>query len=234
MTTDATPDFLRIVKSPQLVRELAAEVIRDAIMSGALAPGERLVEAALSKRMGVSRPSIREALSQLAAEKLVTMTPNKGPSVATITWEDAAQIYEVRAMLEGEAAFLFAARASKENLFTMREALGQFEDAISSHDSAGLLISTERFYQVMLNGCGNHIIAELLQGLKARIGVLRTRSMSRPGLVKHSLKEMTAMLKALQAKNGETARAAAHVHVRAAAIAARESFHELSEKVLAV
>ena len=63
MTTDA-PDFLRIVKSPQLVRELAAEVIRDAIMNGALAPGERLVEAALSKRMGVSRPSIREALSQ--------------------------------------------------------------------------------------------------------------------------------------------------------------------------
>ena len=52
----------------------------------------------------------------------------------------------------------------------MREALGQFEAAISSHDSAGLLISTERFYQVMLNGCGNHIIAELLQGLRREWG----------------------------------------------------------------
>jgi GntR family transcriptional regulator, trigonelline degradation regulator len=233
MIANTSPDFLKIVKSPVLLRELAADAIRDAILIGALAPGERLVEAALSKRMGVSRPSIREALSQLAAEKLVTMAPNKGPSVATITWEDAAQIYEVRAMLEGEAAFLFAARSSKEDLIGMRKALREFESAISRHDTAGLLSSTAGFYSFMLLGCGNHIIAELLQGLKARIGVLRARSMSRPGRVKHSLKEMSAMLKALETRDGNAARAATHSHVQAAAVAARDSFNELATKILA-
>jgi DNA-binding GntR family transcriptional regulator len=233
MIANTGPDFLKIVKSPMLLRELAADAIRDAILIGALAPGERLVEASLSKRMGVSRPSIREALTQLAAEKLVTMAPNKGPSVATITWEDAAQIYEVRAMLEGEAAFLFAARVSKEDLIGMRRALREFDSAISQNDTAGLLSSTASFYGFILQGCGNHIIAEILQGLKARIGVLRARSMSRPGRVKHSLKEMSAMLKALETRDGKAARAATHAHVRAAAIAAHDSFNELTIKILA-
>jgi GntR family transcriptional regulator, trigonelline degradation regulator len=228
MTADASPDFLKLAKSPVLLRELAADAIRGAIMVGALAPGERLVEATLSKRMGISRPSIREALSQLAAEKLVTMAPNKGPSVTTITWEDAANIYEVRAMLEGEAAFLFASRASKQDFAGMREALREFESAIPRNDIGALLSSTAGFYSIMLLGCGNHIIAELLRGLKARIGVLRSRSMSRPGRVRHSLKEMSAMLKALEIREGNAARAAALAHVRAAAVAARESFDGLA------
>jgi GntR family transcriptional regulator, trigonelline degradation regulator len=82
-------DFLTLVRSPVAVRELAADTLRQAIIRGDLLPGQRLIEAELSKRMGVSRPSIREALSQLAAEKLVTIVPNKGPSVANITWKEA-------------------------------------------------------------------------------------------------------------------------------------------------
>ncbi|RAI44873.1 GntR family transcriptional regulator [Rhodoplanes roseus] len=83
-------------------------------------PGERLVEATLAKRMGVSRPSIREAPTQLAAEKLVTITPNKGPSVAAITWSDAQDIYHVRARRANRCAasrhVQAAATAARESL----------------------------------------------------------------------------------------------------------------------
>ena len=67
-------------------------------------PESGSIESSLAKRMGVSRPSIREALSQLAAEKIVTITPNRGPAVATISWKEADSIYEVRALLESDAA----------------------------------------------------------------------------------------------------------------------------------
>ena len=61
-------------------------------------------------RPGVSRTSIREALRSLAAEKLVTIVPNRGPSVTRISWEEADAIYQVRALLEGEAMALLARR----------------------------------------------------------------------------------------------------------------------------
>ena len=226
------PDFLTLVRSPVAVRDLAADTLRQAIIRGDLLPGDRLVEAELSKRMGVSRPSIREALSHLAAEKLVTIVPNKGPSVANITWEEAQEIYHVRSLVEGEASYLFASCAAKEDLAAMRKALKAFERAMGRDDTAELVASTADFYAVMLNGCRNRIIVELLAGLNARIGVLRARSMSRPGRAPHSLAEMTALLDRLENRDAEGARAATHTHVRAAAAAARESFDQLARRAI--
>ncbi|MGE7472057.1 GntR family transcriptional regulator [Bosea sp. NPDC003192] len=221
-------DFLTITRPPVALRELAAQTLREAIITGALVPGERLVEASLAKRMGVSRPSIREALSQLAAEKLVTITPNKGPSVAAISWDEAQEIYHVRSLLEGEAAFLFATRAERDDLARMRKALREFERAIAKSETTILVRSTGDFYAVMLSGCGNRIITEVLYGLNARVGVLRARSMSRPGRATHSLQEMGVILKAIENRDPEGARAAAHTHVRGAAAAARESFDRMN------
>ena len=82
---------------------------------------------------------MREALQRLEAEKLVTIIPNKGPSVAAITWEEAAQIYDVRALLEGEAAALFAARVTDEEVSAMRAALDSFERAVVEGNAAGRL-----------------------------------------------------------------------------------------------
>ena len=229
MTAERT-DFLALVRLPIPVRELAADALRQAIIRGDLLPGERLVEPELAKRMGVSRPSIREALSQLAAEKLVTIVPNKGPSVANITWQEAQDIYHVRSLMEGEAAHLFAGCARKEDLAAMRKALKEFERTMARPDAAGLVASTATFYTIMLNGCGNSVIAELLAGLNARIGVLRARSMSRPGRIHYSLAEMTALLERLERGDAEGARAAAHTHVRAAAAAARESYEQLARQ----
>ncbi|MGE3625836.1 MAG: GntR family transcriptional regulator, partial [Hyphomicrobiales bacterium] len=92
--------------SPQTVQSQVVSKLRDAILSGHFQPGERLVESALCEMANVSRSSIREALRRLEAEKLIVIVPNKGPSVANITWEEAEDIYQVRALLEGGAAYL--------------------------------------------------------------------------------------------------------------------------------
>jgi DNA-binding GntR family transcriptional regulator len=230
MSETADDDVLKLVRTPVLVRELAADTLRQAILTGALASGERLVEATLAKRMGVSRPSIREALTQLAAEKLVTMVPNRGPAVATIGWEEARCIYDVRALLEAEAAALFAERATKDDLLRMRRALRDFQRAISKQDVGQLLSSTTEFYAVLLGQCGNPVIGDILGGLNARISVLRARSMSRPGRSKHSLGEMTQILEAIEQKDAKLARQASLKHIRSAAAAAREAFDEVAKK----
>jgi GntR family transcriptional regulator, trigonelline degradation regulator len=80
---------------------------------------------------------MREALRRLEAEKLVTIIPNKGPSVAVIGWADVEEIYGVRVLLEGEAAALGASRASAEDLEKMRIAVDDLAKAVSNHDPAG-------------------------------------------------------------------------------------------------
>src|SRR5687768_10346139 len=88
-------------------RDLVLRKLRDAILSGLFQPGQRLLERELVEQMGVSRTPIREALRKLELEGLVTTVPYKGPIVTLPTLEDARQLYEVRAALEGEAVALF-------------------------------------------------------------------------------------------------------------------------------
>jgi DNA-binding GntR family transcriptional regulator len=209
---------------PQTVQVQTANKLRDAILSGYFKPGQRLVEAELCERMEVSRTSMREALRRLEAERLISIIPNRGPSVAEITWEEAKAIYDVRAILEGEAAALFALSATPEEKRAMAQALTAFAEASEANDAIGRLTSTSRFYEVMLQGCGNSIIRELLQGLVARINFLRARSMSRPGRAKYSAAEMRRILKAIEKKDAVGARAAAVEHVRAACAAAEVVF----------
>ena len=210
--------------SPRTVLVQTVDKLRDAILNGHFQPGDRLVEQDLRREMGISRGSLREALRRLEAEKLITMAPNRGPSVAVIGWTEAEQIYHVRAILEGEAAAQFAVRATVSEIKRMRAALDDFAAAVAKDDPLGRLKSTGRFYEVMLAGCGNQIIREMLEGLVARINFLRAHSMSRPGRAKHSGSEMRRILAAIGKRDPAAARAAAVEHVQAACAAAREVF----------
>src|SRR5438445_7587472 len=93
---------LRIDDVPT-VRSMVTQKLREAIMSGTLKPGQRLIERELCEMTGVSRPSIREALRALEADGLVNTVPHRGPVVSTIILEEAKQHYAARVVLEGIA-----------------------------------------------------------------------------------------------------------------------------------
>jgi DNA-binding GntR family transcriptional regulator len=205
--------------TPQTVLLQTASKLREAIMQGHFRPGERLVEAALCDRMGVSRTTVREALRRLESERLVTTVPNKGPSVATINPEEADQIYDVRRLLEGEATALFAARATPPEIEQLTKSLKLFERAVKNEAAVERVQFTGEFYDVILRGCGNTIIREVLESLLARVNALRATSMSNPGRAKFSLAEMRKILQAIEQHDPVAARAAAEAHV----IAAREA-----------
>ena len=219
MSDDATVIDFRI--SPKTVQRQAADKLREAIVAGVFKPGDRLIEAELCTRLGISRPSVREALRSLEAEKLVAVTPNRGFSVPTLSWSEAEEIYKVRALLEAEAVALFTVLANPEQLRQMRDALADFRSSIKSDDRVLQVTSTSRFYEPILSGCGNRIIHEVLQGLMARITFLRARSMSQSGRAKYSLREMSNIFDAIKSGDPEKARAAAREHVENACAAAK-------------
>jgi DNA-binding GntR family transcriptional regulator/transposase len=207
--------------TPQTVLLQTTVKLREAIMQGHFAPGERLVELSLCEQIGVSRTTVREALRKLESERLVTNVPNRGPSVAIISPADADQIYHVRKLLEGEAAALFAELASPEEIDALEHALRSFQDAVKNESAVERVTFTSEFYDIILAGCGNQIIREILESLVARINVLRAKSMANPGRAKISVMEMRKIFNAVKKRDAGAARAAAEAHVLAARDAAQ-------------
>lgn len=111
--------------------------LRESIISGDLAPGERLVETELAERFDVSRGPIRDALAELERSGLVELRPRKGSFVRSLSAEDVAEIYSLRTALETLA--LRIAVESTADTSTMRHHLDALEDAHRSetHGSIG-------------------------------------------------------------------------------------------------
>src|SRR5580658_10214812 len=159
--------------TPGTVRDQTYQKLRQAIISGHFAPGQRLVERDLCLLVGVSRTSIREALCLLEADKLIFVEPHKGPCVAKLSAETAATIYEVRSVLESLAGQLAATRASEEEIVALNGSVGEFEAAVKDGDLELLVMIAARFYEILLTASRNPIIHEILNALNARIAILR-------------------------------------------------------------
>src|ERR1700722_4510446 len=81
--------------SPRSVQQEVVAKLKHAILSGMFQPGDRLVEGNLCALLGVSRPSLREALRGLQAERLIEFIPNRGPQIPVLSWKAAEEIYDV-------------------------------------------------------------------------------------------------------------------------------------------
>lgn len=228
--SDTGSSDLRV--KPATVTAQTAMKLRQAISSGRFQPGERLVESTLCQLMGVSRTSVREALRKLEAEHLVTNVPNVGPSVATIDWSAAEEIYEVRAILEGEAAALCAARATPAIIADIDHALTSFEAAVAEDSPSERVRTTEAFYEAILRGARNEVLSDAVVRLNARVSLLRATSMSRPGRAVQSALELRRIFEEIVNGEENGARRAAREHVKSAASAARRVFVDHAEDVV--
>jgi DNA-binding GntR family transcriptional regulator len=210
---------LRIDDVPT-VRAMVAQKLREAIMSGALKPGQRLVERELCEMMGVSRPSIREALRLLEADGLVNTVPHRGPVVSTISLEEAKQLYAARAVLEGFAGRECARLRDPAVVRRIGDALVKLKAASARSDLVASLEAKTEFYAALIGGCHNSFIERMLKPLHDRITLLRITSMSQPKRINKSLREVTAILRAIQSGDADLAERCCVDHVKAAAVAA--------------
>jgi DNA-binding GntR family transcriptional regulator len=205
------------------VQQEVVEKLKEAILIGVFRPGDRLVEANLCASLGVSRQSLREGLRSLQAEHLVEIVPNRGPQIPVLSWEAAEEIYDVRELLEGEAAARCASLVAEDDLRSLSERLELFRKAVREKAQLDQVRYTAEFYAIILRCCGNKTIEQIINGLFARINFLRARSMSLPGRTKNSLDEMAAIFTAIKAHDGKAARKAAQLHVSNAKEAARKA-----------
>lgn len=212
---------LRIETPPTTLRALALERLRGAIISGMFQPGQRLVERALCDQLGVSRSVIREVIRHLDAEGLVS-SEGAGPSVARLDWEDARQIYEIRAALESTAVEACARMADEPVKMLLRAAMERLEAHAALGESMGVLEATEQFYDTVFTAGGHPIAGEIVRRLNGRIAQLRVLTLGSENRMSLGPRRIREIYEGIVANRPEAAGRACRTHIaEASAIAER-------------
>lgn len=220
--SSSEPYNLRIEKTPRTLRELALERMRSAILEFRFRPGERLVERTLCDQLGVSRSVVREVIRHLESEGLVENIPNQGPIIANLDPVAAAEIYEIRGLLEAAAARACAENASEDALALLGEALAGIESAHAAKDTRAVLSATTRFYETMFSSGGKLVAWDVVRRLNGRISHLRAMTIASEGRAQTGPQQMRRIFDAIGARDPEAAEDACRAHVARAAEIAKD------------
>lgn len=196
---------------PNSVREAAYGHLRDAILQGTLLPGTRISEPNLAEQLGVSRTPVREALQRLSQEGLVELTPAKGARVRVLSAGEVREVYEVRAMLEGEAARLAAERADGAELEALEHHLTQLDRLPAEGFAAQMRVDFD-FHAALVGAAHNQALARIYGDLRSSLALVRSyqQTLSQHPKTRHQHHQI---LRALRERNPEQAAYAAKTHV---------------------
>ncbi|MVA23851.1 GntR family transcriptional regulator [Agrobacterium vitis] len=189
----------------------AYERVRLAIQNGQLAIGERVTEVLLAEKFGVSRTPIREAISKLEADGLLTNEPRRGLTVTNLNHQQIVELYTMREVLEGAAARLTAQSASDTELATLIQLIETEENQL---DNPRKLAEINRnFHRLLALAAHNRYLLRSLNQLSVTMSLLPSL-LQEGGRSKNAHTEHMAIVRALEKRDGDAAETAVRLHVR--------------------
>ena len=169
MTTDGydPPALSPITNSTR--REVAVASIRRALLSGELVPGQRIKETAMAAMLGISRPTVREALNQLISEGSLVQEPYKGVRVAQPSAEDLLDVAEIRVSLETLAALRVAREPEGTAMASLRRALRRHLDALQAEDPVTANRTHLDLHRTLWEASGNRMLTKIWPLVESQI-----------------------------------------------------------------
>jgi DNA-binding GntR family transcriptional regulator len=187
--------------------------LKQLIYSGAVQPGERLNEAALATRMGISRGPIREAMKVLAGLGLVTAVPNKGVFVRQLSLREMIEVYEMRAMVFGYAAERACDHMTEEHKQAMAALLAAMDAACEADEGTRYYELNLDFHALLLKLSNNRRAQQAYDDYVKELHLVRRKYFNVPGNMRRSNVEHRAIFEAIVANQPAQARTAAEQHV---------------------
>ncbi|MEM6636570.1 MAG: GntR family transcriptional regulator [Pseudomonadota bacterium] len=185
-------------------------LILEAIDVGVYTPGDRLVESELADRFGVSRTPIREALQRLETQSLLARD-GRSLIVASLDHNQMAELYVVRAELEGLAARLAAQHATKEEILVLREMVQADRKIV--HDPGALARANRRFHKQVHLASHNRYLVQQLDLVYRTMALMATTSLAAEGRGEVALDEHDQVVEAVAARRGDKAAEALRAHI---------------------
>ena len=204
---------IRIDQSVRL-SEQVYQALLESILNGELVSGEVVSELSLAKSLGVSRTPVHDALVQLIKDGLVTQDPNRRPVVASFTSDDIREVFELRRLLEGEAAALAALRIDRPTLSSLRVIADKLEREWGKSGWVERWADyDEKFHEEIAAASGNsRLHREVTQYRTIHRGLNKTHTGAE--VLHQALIEHVRILDALDRRDSPAARAAMESHIR--------------------
>jgi len=193
------------IERHQTLREKILETIRDAILKGALKPGERVSEPELAERFGISRTPIREAFRQLESEGYLQVIPRKGAVVASLTERDIEEFYAIKSILEGYAARMAAENLVEKDIERLEVINEKLHQIANDGDVKTFFRIHNEFHDLFIKAAGNDKLHDLINQLVLKFNRLRLASLSQPGRMEISVQEHKKIIQAFKEHDGERA-----------------------------
>lgn len=230
LTTPSRAALAPINTAPQTLRDMVQVRMREAIVAGHFAPGERLVERPLCEQLGVSRTVVRETIRYLEAEGLVEILPGRGPVVARLDRDQAAQIYAIREQLESAAAAACARQHGQGFGAPLSAALRALAAGMDDAEWGDVLEATTAFYALIFKEAGHTIAWEIVQRLNGRISRLRALTIGARDRDRSGLARLQAIHDAILARDPGAASAAVRAHLQEAASLAQRILEQTEKE----
>ncbi len=183
------------------------------ILSGELAPGDKLTEVTLAARLGVSRGPLREAFRMLEEAGLVRTEKNRGVYVRDIPIDEAIEIFELRATMEELVGRQLAERITAGQLKEVRAMVDAMERAVKADDLRGYHLLNLQFHERLVAMAGNRKLHEIYRRLIKELSLFRRINLAEGGLMPLSAGEHRAIVKAIASGDAEAAGRAMFAHV---------------------
>jgi DNA-binding GntR family transcriptional regulator len=183
------------------LREKILETIRDAIISGALKPGEKVAEPELAEKFGISRTPIREAFRQLESEGYLTVIPRKGAVVVSFSAKDVAEFYAIKSILEGYAARLACDNLTNRELDKLQSINGKLLQLADGADVKHFFKTHNDFHELFIRAADNEKLYDLIMNLVGKFQRLRIASLALPGRMHISVQEHDKIIEAFRKKD---------------------------------
>lgn len=203
----------RVERRFRSLTRLLAEELKTAIITGKLAPGERLSEKKLASSLNVGQVPLREALRRLEAEGYVTFLSNQEMAVSKPTMEDLQEYYTIASVLEGLAARLAVERAQPEELSRLRELHQLLREAYQKRDLSRYYEANSNFHHFIAEIARNERLYRLVEQMRQEIQKTRILSLHLPQRLDYSMREHDQILDAFLKKNPELAEATVVKHL---------------------
>lgn len=164
------------IDAPSLVA-MAADAVRNMILAGDLAPGDRLIEERLTEELDISRPPLREALRLLENEGIIERMPRRGAIVKTLTDQDVREILAIRAALERLAFETGIPVADESRLEMARVALEEMERCAREEDRGNLVRAGYAFHSALIRIAGNRRLEDIYASVQQQILLCMSRNL---------------------------------------------------------
>jgi len=190
----------------------ALQEIERLILGGELPPGAKLTEAALSERLGVSRGPIREAFRRLEEAGLVRQEKNRGVFVRDIPLDEAAEIFDLRAVMDELAGRRLAQTMSAEQARTLRGIVERMEQAARADDADTYHLLNLEFHDRVVEFAGNRKMSSMYRKLVKELALARRRNLTKTQALPQSAAEHRQILKAIASGDPDAAGRALFEH----------------------